>query len=85
MPEATISNEDIREIVRKHIGEVLDYYTRRYIPQGLVEETIAAILEIPNLAVVDRNAELPVIWDDKINPCKFMRDTGWVKEVKDDK
>ena len=80
MLETVISNEDIREIVRKQMGEILDYYAAGFIPQGLLERTIDAILEIKYLAVVDRDAELPNPWDAKGNPYKFMRDEGWVKE-----
>ncbi len=78
MPE--ISNEDIREIVRERIGNILEDYSDVFKNAYTAGLAIDVILEIKYLAVVDRDAELPNPWDAKGNPYKFMRDEGWVKE-----
>ena len=75
MPKIAIKNEDIREMVKARIWEILDNCLG-----NPAIDIPAIILSIPELAVVDREAELPNPWDAKGNPYKFMRDEGWVKE-----
>ena len=77
MPKTAISNKDIRSTVEEEIATTLrEFFGLREIDDDVIDE----ILSIKNLAVVDRDAELPNPWDAKGNPYKFMRDEGWVKE-----
>jgi len=49
-------------------------------------ELAEEILSIPEIAIVDREAELPVYWQDERMPFKMhnlLREQGWVKEIKE--
>ena len=102
MPEVVISNEDIRGIVR---GAIFDFITNppckkcEFWDRGghycfLIDsrrcKLLDQILSIPNLAVVDRDAQPPIRFihpDDSgvlsYEKCKQdMTKAGWVKEIK---
>jgi len=89
MTETAISNEDTREIVRERIGNILEDYSNVFKNAYTVGLAIDAILEIPNLAIIDRDAELPVYFPEEFNQeyirgweqnANDMLNEGWVKE-----
>ena len=70
MPKTAISNKDIRSTVGEEIATTLrELFGLREIDDDVIDE----ILSIKNLAIVDRDAELP--WFARNYP-----EEGWVKE-----
>jgi len=83
---------EIRDRVRTQFRDILRQHLEAYQQMGLgaSERAIYQILSIPELAIVDREAELP---DYRMEPYevhrtiqkaqKDMLKAGWVKEVKE--
>ena len=84
MPKTAISNKDIRSTVEEEIATTLrEFFGLREIDDDVIDE----ILSIKNLAVVDRDAELPENFYDTgeysiafRNGQGSMLNEGWVKE-----
>lgn len=72
LPENLIENKD--ELVK---GRMI-----RFIDVHRIETLKDLILSIPEIAVVDREARLPVAFGDPIEFNKALLKAGWVKEVK---
>ena len=79
---------EIRDKVEKAAGDHIVAMLRRMNVESdypVITDTVADLLSITGLAIVDRKAELPSkigsIWFSKKDKKDFLK-AGWVKEVK---